>query len=468
MVSNRKFLFMLKSNMGIRKDMKIINGKIITGTSPNRILDGYSLYIKDNIIEKILPNRDIQPPDKKEEVIDAGGQFILPGSICAHTHFYGAFARGISIPGDAAKDFPEILNKLWWPLDRALDEKSIRFSAQVCLIDAIKHGTTTLFDHHASQNFIPGSLDIIAQEVLQSGARGALCYEVTDRDGGEKTLQGITENMRFNGVIKNRIDPDRLASFFGLHAGLTLSDRTLQKARDVAPEDLGFHIHVAEHTSDQDNSINNYGLRVVERLQRFGILGPNSIIVHGVHLNDVEINLLAESHSWVTHQPRSNMNNGVGMAQIEAMDKAGIQVCLGNDGFSNAMWEEWKAAYLAHKLWHHDPRRMPASLIAKMALTNNASLASHAFRTEVGTLTKGSLADLIFVDYHPFTPVTEGNLPWHIVFGFDEGLVTSTMVGGKFLMTNRELLTMDEQRITTEAMQYAQKVWENFQEISSQ
>jgi putative selenium metabolism protein SsnA len=447
--------------------MRIINGKIVTATSPNKIFEGYTLEIKDKVIERIIPNDQFSSPILSEEIIDANGQYILPGSICAHTHFYGAFARGMSIPGEPAQDFPEILNKLWWPLDRALDENSIRFSTQVCLIDAIKHGTTTLFDHHASQNFIHGSLDVIAEEVLNSGVRAALCYEVTDRDGEERTLQGISENMRFYESIKNnRFSRDRLGSFFGLHAGLTLSDKTLQLARDAAPEDLGFHIHVAEHSSDQNNSLNKYGMRVVNRLNRFNILGPNSIVVHGVHLDETELGLLANSNNWVTHQPRSNMNNGVGMAQVEAMDQAGIRVCLGNDGFSNAMWEEWKAAYLAHKLWHRDPRRMQASLIAKMAFSNNAALTSHTFQTEIGTLTEGSRADLIFVDYHPYTPVTEGNLPWHIVFGFDEGLITSTMVDGQFLMKNRELLTLDEDKITSEAKAYAPRVWQKFQELS--
>lgn len=444
--------------------MKIINGRIVTGTSPNQILDGYTLEVEGNLIKSIRPNAGSEPYQDGVEVIDADGQFVMPGAICAHTHFYGAFSRGMAIPGAPAKDFPEILQKLWWPLDKALDETSVRFSAQVCLIDAIKHGTTTLFDHHASQNFIAGSLDIIAAEVIKSGVRTALCYEVTDRDGVEKTEQGIAENIRFHDRCKSgELEPDRLAAFFGLHAGLTLSDETLKKVSEIAPAEMGYHIHVAEHSSDQENSENKYGMRVVERLSKFHILRPNSIIVHGVHLNENEISILARSKCWVTHQPRSNMNNAVGMAKVEEMDRAGIRVCLGNDGFSNAMWEEWKAAYLAHKLWNRDPRRMPADLIYKLAIANNSALASQTFKTPIGTIQEGSKADLIFVDYHPYTPVTEGNLPWHIVFGFDEGLVTSTMVNGKFLMRNRELLTLDEEKIASEAREYAPTIWEKYQ-----
>jgi putative selenium metabolism protein SsnA len=447
--------------------MIIRNAKIITGTFPNQILEGFTIEIEDGSIKAIFQDRDSFPQDDKDEIIDACGQYVLPGSICAHTHFYGAYARGMAIPGEPARDFPEILQKLWWPLDKALDENSVRFSAQVCLIDAIKHGTTTLFDHHASQNFIPGSLDLIAEEILTSGLRGALCYEVTDRDGEEKAQSGIAENIRFHKSIKT-LESDgnhRLASLFGLHAGLTLSDETLSLAAKSAPDDIGFHIHVAEHSSDQDNSINKFGLRVVDRLFRFSILRSNSIIVHGVHLNDEEIKLLAESGCWVTHQPRSNMNNGVGMARVEDMIKAGIRVCLGNDGFSNQMWEEWKAAYLAHKLWHKDPRRMPADLIYQMAVINNAALASETFKTPIGSISVGARADLILVDYNTYTPLTEGNLPWQIVFGFDEGMITSTMVNGRFLMRNREIQTLDEKKITSEALGYAPKVWSKYNQI---
>jgi putative selenium metabolism protein SsnA len=447
--------------------MIIHNARIIKGSSPNVILDGYTIEIRNGSIVSILPDAEFRSNIEFDEIFDARGQYVLPGSICAHTHFYGAYARGMSIPGEPARDFPEILKKLWWPLDKALDEKSIRYSAQVCLLDAIKHGTTTLFDHHASQNHITGSLDIIAEQILNSGVRAALCYEVTDRDGQEKTTAGIAENIRFYDSLRNQSSKkeNRLASFFGLHAGLTLSDDTLKRVVESSPEEIGFHIHVAEHSSDQENSQYNHGLRVVNRLSKFKILRRNSIIVHGVHLNDEEINLLAEKGCWVTHQPRSNMNNGVGMARVEEMLQAGIRVCLGNDGFSNLMWEEWKAAYLAHKLWHKDPRRMPADLIYRMAVINNAALATETFNAPIGTISEGSKADLILVDHHPYTPLTTGNLPWQIIFGFNEGMITATMANGRFLMRDGEILTLDEEKITSEALGYAPRVWSKYNQI---
>jgi cytosine/adenosine deaminase-related metal-dependent hydrolase len=198
-------------------------------------------------------------------------------------------------------------------------------------------------------------------------------------------------------------------------------------------------------------------------LHHFGILGPQSIVVHAVHVDAREIALLAETQTWVTHQPRSNMNNGVGLPAVESMLRAGVKVCLGNDGFSNAMWEEWKAAYLAHKLIHLDPRRLPANTIEQMAVYHNRELAQKLLGgAPLGVIAPGAAADLIFVDYQPYTPLTTGNLPWHIVFGFHESMVTTTIVGGKLLMRDRQLLCLDEEKIAAEAMRRAPGVWERY------
>lgn len=445
--------------------MLITNGKIIVWDGQIQVHEGDALKIDGSLIKEISPQQSLIEKYPDEEVIDASGQYVMPGSICAHTHFYGAYARGMGIPGDAPKDFPEILNKLWWPLDQALDPVAIRHSALVCLVDAIKYGTTTLFDHHASPNSIDGSLDIIAETILEAGLRGSLCYEVTDRGGYERTRQGIAENVRFARRVSENNADHHLAASFGLHASLTVSDKTLTTCREAIDDAIGFHIHVAEHEVDEYDSIAKSGMRTVDRLAKFGILGNRSITVHCVHIDPREIQLLAESGTWVTHQPRSNMNNGVGLGEVEGMLRAGVKVGLGNDGFSNAMWEEWKTAYLAHKLWRRDPRRMGADTIAQMALGNNAAMATQQFGAEIGYIKAGAQADLIFVDYQPFTPLTEGNLPWHIVFGFQPGMVTGTMVGGKLLMWNRQLLTLDEHKIMAEAIAYAPKVWKKYETL---
>src|SRR5688500_3834197 len=211
--------------------MLITNATLITWEpASNRILGEHALLIENDRIKEIGTTSELSSRYPQIETLDVRGQYVMPGGICAHTHFYGAFARGMAIPGAAPRDFPEILKKLWWPLDRSLDAEAIRFSALVSLIDAIKHGTTTLIDHHASPNAIDGSLDQSADAVDKSGLRAVLCYEVTERDGLEKANHGINENVRFLRKLASKPHP-RLAGAFGLHAGLTLSGITLQACR---------------------------------------------------------------------------------------------------------------------------------------------------------------------------------------------------------------------------------------------
>ena len=441
--------------------MLIYNATVITWGKPNQILKNYAITIKNDRITEIGPSPELKEKYSNAEILDARGQLVMPGNICAHTHFYGIFARGMAIPGSAPKDFPDILEKLWWPLDKSLLEEDVRYSTLPSLVDAIKHGTTTLIDHHASPNAIDGSLDIIGESVKKAGLRACLCYEVTDRDGPEKMKAGIAENVRF---IKQEKSP-LLAGTFGLHAGLTLSDSTLDLCRQSAPDGTGFHIHTAESSADEWDSLEKSGLRVINRLQKHDLLGPKTITAHGVHFDAKEIEIIKNTDTWVSHQPRSNMNNAVGVAPVESMLEMGVKVCLGNDGFSNAMWDEWKTTYLMHKLWHQDPRRMNGSDVAKMAIYNNAALANIFFpEAPIGVLEPGAYADIIFVDYHAPTPLNDGNLPWHIIFGFQQSMVTTTIVAGKVLMQDRELLTLDEAEIAAKASKQAISVWKRYQD----
>ena len=446
--------------------MIIKNAKIITFEEPNRIIDGGAIRINSQgKIDAVFDSSSPVIPVSDEEVIDAHGQYLMPAGICAHTHFYGAYSRGMYIPGDAPDAFPAILEKLWWKLDKSLDGESNYYSAIVCLLNAIHNGTTTLIDHHASPNAIPGSLDILAKAVMQSGLRASLCYELTDRDGQERSDQGIEENVRFINEARSGKFGQKICALFGLHASLTLSDETLKKARAACPEGTSFHIHAAEHFVDEYDSVKRSGLRVVERLDQFGILGPNSIVAHGVHIDAHEISLLARRETWLSHQPRSNMNNAVGLPQIESMLNMGVKVCLGNDGFTNSMWEEWKAAYFAHKLINLDPRRMPADKIYQMAIINNRNLVKTIFDgLETGVIKAGAAADLMLVDYKPFTDLTVDNFPWQLIFGFEDGMVTTTIVDGKIVMQDRKITVLDESAVIAEAKKVSTSVWKKYHE----
>ncbi|MCZ0938457.1 MAG: putative aminohydrolase SsnA [Caldilineaceae bacterium] len=439
--------------------MLIHNATVITFDSSNRILTDGAVYVRGNEIVEVRESGILLGRYPEAERWDAQGKLLMPGMICAHTHFYGAFARGMYIPGEPAKDFPEILRKLWWPLDRSLDLGGVQSSAEVCLVDAIRNGTTTLIDHHASQNAIDGSLDAIAATVDAIGLRSVLCYEVTDRDGPEAARAGIRENIRFAEAVRGTPLAERVAATFGLHASMTLSDETLEACR---AESDRFHVHVAEHQADAWDSLSRSGKRTVERLHGFGITGGETIFAHCVHIDSWEMELLRETGTFVSHQPRSNMNNAVGAADVPAMMRGEMPVVLGNDGFSNDMFAEMKVTDQLHKVTSGDPRTLGADRVLEMAVYNNRRLAGAFFDKPVGTLTPGAFADLILLDYHPTTPLNSDNLPWHILFGISGGHVNSTICHGRVLMRDRQLLTLDEAEISARSRQRAQETWERF------
>jgi len=452
--------------------MLITGGTLITLGDHNQVIEDGALLIEGDVIADIGSSAELEARYPDVERLDAAGQIVMPGNICAHTHFYGAFARGMGIPGEAPRHFVEILEKLWWRLDRALDEEGIRYSALVCLVDAIRHGTTTLIDHHASPNCIDGSLDIIAAEVLRSGLRASLCYEVTDRNGPEGAKAGIRENARFLREVANHRAQgapswDRLGASFGLHAAFTVSDETLEACMAALDGlESGFHLHVAEGRADQDHSLARYGTRVVDRLEARGVLGERTIAVHCVHVDAHEIHIFRRTGTKVTHQPRSNMNNAVGIGDVLGMMRHGVTVGLGNDGFSNNMFTEMKTAYLVHKLCHRDPRVMGADQVVQMAFANNARIANLFFPKPIGELSVGAYADIILLDYRPYTPLTAGNFPWHLIFGMGGSHVATTICAGQILMKDRQLLTLDEEAIAARARELAPAIWARFEELS--
>jgi putative selenium metabolism protein SsnA len=445
--------------------MLITHGTVVTMGAPNEIIPDGALYLEGDRIADTGPSAELETRYPEAARLDAKGCLVMPGLVCAHTHFYGAFARGMALSDEPAANFPEILEKLWWRLDKALWPDDVRYSALVCLVDAIRHGTTTLIDHHASQRHIAGSLDEIADAVEEAGVRASLCYEVTDRDGEEAAREGIRENARFIRLAqtRQREGDDRIAATFGLHASLTLSDETLRTCVDVEGRlGTGFHIHVAEDKADVRDSLRKSGLRVVERLEKAGILGPSTVAAHCVHVDRIETEILLDSGTMVVHNARSNMNNAVGTADLPWMLKIGIPVGLGNDGFSNNMFSEMAFTYLTHKQATGDPRTMPADQVVRMAWDHNARIARTFFPRlgpEFGRLAVWAPADLILVEYDPPTPLTEANVPWHILFGVDGTGVDTTIVGGKVLMRHRELLTLDEAAIMAKARELAGRLW---------
>jgi putative selenium metabolism protein SsnA len=446
--------------------MLITHATLVTMDASQRLIPNGALYIEAGNIVALGPSAELEARYPGAERLDAQGQLAMPGIICAHTHCCGALARGMTLHGGTAPSHAEIPDQLWWRLNRALWPEDVHSSALVCLADAIRHGVTTLIDHHASQGSIVGSLDAVAAAVDQAGLRACLCYAVTDRDGQTAARAGISENVRFirRAQARQREGDHHLAATFGLDALATVSDETLAACLQAAePYGVGFHLHVAEDQADVRESLRRSGRRVVERLQQARILGPSTLAAHCVHVDRIETEILLDSGTMVVHNPRSNMSRAVGTADLPWMLKIGIPVGLGSDGFSSNMFTELATCALVHRQASGDPRTLPTSEAIQLLWAHNTRIAQTYFPglgTTFGQLAAGAPADVILVRYDPPTPLTGDNLALHILSGLDGTQVDTVMVHGRLLMHRGELLTLEETRIMARARELAAKLWQ--------
>jgi putative selenium metabolism protein SsnA len=433
----------------------IENGTVLTGGKAAAVLPGHSVLIENGCITRIAPKSRLQRSAARR--IDASRKVVAPGFINAHTHFYSTFARGLTKTKPAG-NFVDVLKNLWWRLDSALTTEDCYYSALIALLDSIRHGTTTLIDHHASPQAVRGSLPAIEKAVKQTGLRACLCYELSDRDGARISKEGLEENVAY--IRRCQRSSSTTTALFGLHAAFTLTDATLEKAAALGQElGTGFHIHVAEAESDQQYSQQKHRQRVVERLDKFGILGPRSIAAHCVHVNRRELDILSQTQTAVVHNPQSNLNNAVGIADVVAMTKRNVLVGLGTDAMTTNMLEELRAAVWAQHLRAQNPSVGFAEVVSAL-LFNNPKIAERCFGLPLGELREGGPGDVVVIDYDPPTPLESANSFGHMVFGMSQAAVDTTIVGGRVLMENKRLtLDLDEPRINARARELAAKLW---------
>lgn len=439
--------------------MEIIgNGRLITQNKENPFIENGALVIEDGKIIDYGTTNDILSKYKNSEYLDANQKVIMPGLINTHGHIYSAFARGMNLDGPTSKGFLDILNNLWWRLDRKLTLEDVKYSAYTTLMDSLKFGVTTFFDHHASPNAVTNSLFTIGKVAEELGIRTSLCYEVSDRDGEEILNKGIKENVDYIKYCIEKKD-NMKSAMFGMHASFTLSDESLSKCvRESENLNCGYHIHVAEGLADEDECIEKHGIRVVERLNKFNILGEKTIAVHCVHADKNEQELIAKTNTSVVHNPESNMGNAVGVSPALDLIKKGVIVGLGTDGYTQDMFESMKVANIIHKHNLKDPS-VAWGEVPQMLFENNKKIAERHFEGKFGIIEKGANADVIIVDYNPLTPMNESNYNSHILFGIMGKSVDTTIVNGKALVKNGKLINVDEDKILDEARKLSQKLW---------
>lgn len=435
----------------------IANGKLITRDSALPYLENGGVAVEGTKILEVGETAALKAKYPQAEFIDAKGMVIMPAFINAHSHIYSGLARGLSIKGHNPTNFFEVLDGMWWNIDRHLTLEDTRRSAYTTYIDSIKTGCTTVFDHHASYCEIEGSLFAIEEVAKELGVRTCLCYEVSDRDGEAKCDAAIQENADFIAHCEKEQDP-MVKAMFGGHALFTISDKTFEKMVKANDGRTGFHIHVAEGMNDVYDSLQKYGTRSVNRLLNQGILGPKTLLGHCIHVNPAEMDIIKETGTMVVNNPESNMGNAVGCSPVLQMIHKGILVGMGTDAYTFDMLESLKVALIIQR--HHACLPNVAWCeVTDMLFKNNREICARYFQDQLGILKAGAAADVIVMDYKPFTPFSADNIDGHMIFGMTGRQCETTMCNGRLLMQDRQLIGIDEEAINARTLEVSKKLW---------
>jgi putative selenium metabolism protein SsnA len=385
-----------------------------------------------------------------DEIVECDGAVLLPGLVNGHTHLYSVLAAGMPSPPRPPRNFHEILQFIWWRLDRAHDLASVEMSGVIGALAAVHCGTTTLIDHHASPNAIEGSLSALENGIAAVGCRGVLCYEVTDRNRSDEAKQGLAENERFIRHCQQR-GGGNFAGMIGAHASFTIEEASLAGCVDLARKlNVGVHIHAAEDPVDERITRERFGCGLIARFKRVGLLEiAGSILGHGTHLSDADIEAVNERKEIsLAHNPNSNMNNGVGSTPVAKFARLPQ---LGTDGIGADMWREARTA----EFKSHDadlPIPFGASL---QMLGQSARFASKCLGVRIGVLEVGAAADLVLTSYRPATPLSADNLAGHFLFAMGPEFVRDVMIAGWWVMRKGHIVTCDERAIRARSVEIA-------------
>jgi 5-methylthioadenosine/S-adenosylhomocysteine deaminase len=433
----------------------IRNAMIITMDSQRRVLKNTDLLLEDSIIAAI--GQDIR--EKADQIIDGSGRMILPGFICGHTHLYGIMLRGAPLDIKPTSDFLQILERIWWKVDSAFVNEDAYASALASCYEFVKSGTTCFADTYSGPGSIEGVLDAIAKGVTQVGIRGILAFEATERNSKKEGERGLKENIRFLKKLQQNPN-DLLHGMYSLHASFTLSDELIQKTREQADQlPAPLTIHTSEGLIDVYHNIERYDKRTVERLFDLGILGPDVVLAHCVHVNRDELELIRGSGAVVAHNPMSNMNNAVGVAPVKDMYKLGIPVCLGNDGFIFDAIENIRTAYLTHKVHHLDTRVTTPQQVIEMATINGAE--AYGLDEKIGSIEQGKQADIVILHPNPrVTPILPNGVYGYIVYGCTAHDIEHVFVQGKQLVDNHQVVSIKPEVVEKALEHVVPNLWE--------
>lgn len=395
-----------------------------------------NILVEEDINGKIQFINDIVP--NASEVLDCSGKIVTKSFAVGHHHVYSALSRGMGAPKKNPENFYEILQYIWWTLDKSLDKEIIEASALYTAMACAKAGSTFVIDHHASPNYINGSLEIIANAFDKVGVNHLLCYEITDRDGLDKAEKGLEETESY--LQSNQ-------GLVGLHASFTVGDETMKKAANLMQKhNSGFHIHVAEDQYDQEHCQNHHNKSVIERLNNFGALDSSkSILVHCLHLNENERKLVRRSKAYIVQNMESNLNNNVGYFNSKGLGK---NIMLGTDGMHSDILQSAKSAFFVGQGFD----------------TIDFSSAYERFRKvheyiALNQFDGDGENNLVILDYDSPTPINQDNFLGHFVFGINSNHINDVISNGKIIVKNRKMKTVNESEILEFSKEQSVRLW---------
>ncbi len=436
------------------RDEKIMNALINVRIFDyeNYIESGYVVF--DEQVQEVGKMSDFK--NKGYKVIDGKGQLLMPNFVCAHSHIYSIFARGLILPYNP-KNFQEILDQMWWKIDREIDNPVSYYSGIAAGSEFLLNGVTTIIDHHASGKDILGSLTALKKALDNTlHLRSILCFETSDR-------YNVNECIKENISFANRYHTSHVSGLFGMHASMSLSEDTLKKVSKKL-KDLPIHIHVAESDMDVVDSETKYHTSIIERLDKHNLINKDSLIVHGVFLSDKELDIIKNRKAYMVVNTTSNLNNAVGITDIKKFIDKGIPVMVGNDGLSSSMAIEYQnAMYLTH-LKNASPTALNVGHILTM-INNAYDYASRRLGIKLGKIKNGYVSDFMLVNYTPFTEMNSGNAFGHIFYGlFPNFRPNDVYVDGKRLVKSGELVSPKVKTELIESRKYSETLWKRVKE----
>ncbi len=437
------------------KKTLLTNCRIVNPYGEIDFVENGSILIEDGIIKDI---GHIKSSISVDETIDLNGKTVLPGMINAHAHLYSALAMGMPFPKGNPTNFTELLEQVWWILDRALDKESTKASYEAGLLDHLRYGVTTVIDHHSSQNFVEGSLELLAETAKQFGINISSAFEMTDRNGSQTFRESLNENIHFYKTHKNS---ETVRPLMGLHASFTLSDESLGQIAEQLQQlsNWGIHVHTAEDKADQTDAEDRGYTSVIQRLDSFGLLNENSLVIHGIHFQPGDSKIIKRTGAMLVHNPSSNANNQVGMTSSELIED--LDAGLGTDGMQGNMLAEAKEGTLVRS--SHLPGGSDSVNYAELLFKHNPAIATKLFNRKIGKLDPGYSADLAIFDYHPKTTFHAGNWIGHTLFGLDKP--SDVMIAGKFRIRDYKFTEISEIEILNNAQVQSNRLWKKMDAI---